>query len=156
MAENENKSEYRWWEDTDKLGKLEQAFAIGCTDKEACSFAEISPDQLYYYTRVIDPEFQVKKERLKDKPILNAKQTVVNNLEDKETAKWYLERKCSSEFSAKHINEYQGKLEVIEGRSQLEELAEDLDQYNRRSYEINRTTESLPGSEQDHPVVEGV
>lgn len=93
------KTDYKWWEDLEKKTKLEQAFAIGCTDKEACSYAEITPDQLYYYTREVNPEFQVKKEELKEKPILKAKQTIVKNLDNPEHAKWYLERKKKDEFS---------------------------------------------------------
>lgn len=92
-------TEYKWWENLEKKTKLEQAFAIGCTDEEACSYAEISPDQLYYYENNIDKEFRVRKQELKQKPILKAKQTIVKNLDNPEHAKWYLERKKKDEFS---------------------------------------------------------
>lgn len=94
-------SNYRWWEIPGRLEKIEQAFAIGCTDQEACNYAEITPDQLYYYTREISPEFQARKEALKEKPILKAKQTIVKSLDQPEHAKWYLERKAKHEFSAR-------------------------------------------------------
>jgi len=100
-------TEYKWWENLEKKTKLEQAFAIGCTDEEACSYAEISPDQLYYYENNIDKEFRVRKQELKQKPILKAKQTIVKNLDNPEHAKWYLERKKKDEFSQR--NEMTGK-----------------------------------------------
>ena len=101
MADRNFDTEYKWWESLEKITKLEQAFAIGCTDKEACSYAEITPDQLYYYTREVNPEFQAKKEELKEKPILKAKQTIVKSLDEPEHAKWYLERKKKDEFSTR-------------------------------------------------------
>jgi hypothetical protein len=98
MDKRDFTTKYKWWEDLEKKLKLEQAFAIGCTDKEACSYAEITEDQLYYYENEINKEFRVKKQELKDKPILKAKQTIVKNLEDPTHAKWYLEKKAHQEF----------------------------------------------------------
>lgn len=92
-------TQYKWWEDSEKFIKLEQAFSIGCTDKEACSYAEITEHQLYYYQNEINTDFAVRKAELKEKPILKAKQTVVKNLDNPEHAKWYLERKNKAEFS---------------------------------------------------------
>lgn len=92
-------TEYKWWLDSEKLLKLEQAFAIGCTDKEACSYAEITEHQLYYYQNEINKDFAARKEELKEKPILKARQTVVKSLDEPEHAKWYLERKRKNEFS---------------------------------------------------------
>lgn len=99
MADRSFETEYKWWEDSEKLLKLEQAFAIGCTDKEACSYAEITENQLYYYENTINTDFRVRKQELKVKPILKAKQTVVKALDEPEHAKWYLERKKKDEFS---------------------------------------------------------
>lgn len=81
------------------LAKLESAFAIGCSDVEACVFAGISRDCLYDYIKKT-PDFADKKETLKQNPILKAKQTVFDNLGDNKTAQWYLERKCKAEFSS--------------------------------------------------------
>lgn len=85
---------------TDTVNKLEQAFAIGCTDEEACVFADISRTTLYDYIKK-NPEFADKKEALKKKPILKAKNTVVKNLDNPDMALKYLERKCKDEFSTK-------------------------------------------------------
>lgn len=83
------------------LDKLEQAFSIGCSDSEACLFADVSESALYIYQRK-HPEFVERKELLKEKPLLKARNTVVNSLGDAENAKWYLERKRKIEFSLRN------------------------------------------------------
>jgi hypothetical protein len=84
------------------LAKLEDAFAYGLTDQEACFVANISKDALYDYCNK-HPEFSDRKEALKQSPTIRAKRTVVKAIDggDKETAKWYLERKNKDEFSTK-------------------------------------------------------
>ena len=80
------------------LTKLEQAFGIGCTDIEACLFADISVDVLYRYQKE-NPKFSERKAALKETPVLAARATVVTHLqEDPGSAKWYLERKKKDEF----------------------------------------------------------
>jgi len=93
---------YRWWEQENgkKLIMLEQAFRIDATDEEACSFADITPDQLYYYQREINPTFQLEKALWKKQPTLKARQEVVNGIKgNPELALKYLERKVKDEFS---------------------------------------------------------
>lgn len=85
------------------LKKLEEAFAFGATDKEACFYAGISPTALYNY-QIRCPEFVERKEALKENPILKARQTVINSLDNPEHAKWYLERKAKNEFAQRHEN----------------------------------------------------
>ena len=82
------------------LGKLEEAFAIGASDEEACFYANICKQALYDYQNK-KPEFTDRKEALKQKPILKARQTLVKSLEDPVNAKWLLERKRKNEFSTK-------------------------------------------------------
>jgi len=83
------------------LGKLEQAFAIGASDKEACFYADVNPDTLYQYQKRF-PAFTERKEALKQRPILAARQKVIDDIsKDVNTAKWYLERKMKNEFSTK-------------------------------------------------------
>ena len=84
--------------DKDVLSKLEYAFAIGCTDREASLYANIAPSTLYRYCDE-HKEFSERKEGLKKTPILKARETVVNDLENTDSAKWYLERKVKKEFS---------------------------------------------------------
>lgn len=95
---------YRWWEQDNgkKLIMLEHAFKIDATDEEACSYADITPDQLYYYQREINPTFQVEKALWKKQPTIKARQEVVKGLTDNpELALKYLERKVKEEFSTR-------------------------------------------------------
>lgn len=81
------------------LGKLEQAFAYGSTDKEACFYAGINQDTMYEYQK-LHPEFTERKEALKGSLILEARQKVAIDIKnDTKVAQWYLERKVKSEFS---------------------------------------------------------
>ena len=79
------------------IGKLEEVFAIGGSDLEACFYAGIGKTTLYNYQNV-HPDFVERKEMLKEKPILKARQTVVKSLDDPDMALKYLERKRKSEF----------------------------------------------------------
>ena len=81
------------------IGKLEEAFAYGASDREACFYADINPDTLYAYQKE-HPEFSERKEALKERPILAARQKVVQEIQnDVKNAQWYLERKRKDEFS---------------------------------------------------------
>lgn len=61
------------------IEKLEQAFALGCTDLEACFYADISKTALYEYQEK-HPEFTERKEELKMKPVLQARMTVMKGI----------------------------------------------------------------------------
>ena len=87
----------------DVVNKLEQAFAMGCTDIESCLFANISKQTLYNY-QALHPEFIDRKEELKDSLKLHAKSNLSRSIkidEDVDNSKWYLERKSKSEFSTR-------------------------------------------------------
>lgn len=77
----------------DVLNKLEEIFALGGSDKEACFYAGISHQTLYNYQNE-NPEFVERKEALKEKPVLRARRTVVSSLEEDVDSAWkFLERK---------------------------------------------------------------
>lgn len=81
------------------LNKLEEAFAYGASDSEACFYASISHQTLYDYQKK-HPEFIERKAALKERPILAARQKVVQEIaNDVKNAQWYLERKRKDEFS---------------------------------------------------------
>lgn len=81
------------------IAKLEEAFAWGCSDKEACLWAEIAPATLYKYQEE-HPEFSERKDALKESPILLARQSVLKGVKaSPELALKYLERKKKDEFS---------------------------------------------------------
>ena len=86
----------------DVVNKLEQAFSMGCSDLEACLFADISKQTLYNYQEK-HPEFLDRKAMLKEKMIFKARSVIADalNNKDKDTAKWYLERKSKSEFGTR-------------------------------------------------------
>ena len=107
----EKKRTWAWWKDNNKLVKLEQAFGWGATDEEAVFYAEISADQLYYCSREINPDFQVRKESLKKNPVLLARKSVVEAIpKDSDLALRYLERKASDEFATKSKQEHGGEV----------------------------------------------
>lgn len=75
------------------LLKLEEAFAMGCPDTEACIYANISPSTLYKYQEE-HPEFTEHKLQLKETPVLKARKTVIDSLEKDVNSAWrLLERK---------------------------------------------------------------
>lgn len=84
------------------IKKLEEAFALGCSDGEACFYADISKQTLYNYQKK-HPEFVDRKEALKQRPVLMARQQLVKGLKDNpELSLKYLERKLKSEFGLRH------------------------------------------------------
>lgn len=88
------------------IGKLEYAFSLGCSDREACIFAGINPTSLYDYQKKF-PEFTQRKEDLKETQVIKARQAVADALAtgDAATARWLLERKRKEEFCTKSIVE---------------------------------------------------
>lgn len=61
------------------VSKLEHAFSLGCTDLEACSYADISKHTLYRYESN-NPEFSDRKEVLKTNPFMKAREVLYNAL----------------------------------------------------------------------------
>ena len=83
----------------EKLQKLEQAFALDCTDEEACLYADIAPSSLYNYQKQ-NKEFLERKKLLKQSPVLKARQELIKGLAGHpELCLKYLERKRKEEFS---------------------------------------------------------
>lgn len=84
------------------IDKLRTAFLMGCSDIEACLYADISKTALYNYQQK-NPDFVDQKEQWKEQLTLKARTVIANalNNKDENTAKWYLERKAKNEFSTK-------------------------------------------------------
>jgi predicted GIY-YIG superfamily endonuclease len=92
------------------IGKLDEAFCWGCTDTEACLYADIHPDTLYEYIKK-HPEYSDRKEALKENPVMLARASVVKSIkseENPELALKYLERKKKDEFGVKQTVEVEG------------------------------------------------
>lgn len=72
--------------------RLEEAFSLGCTDSEACFHADIGYENFKAYLK-IHPEFADRREVLKQKPLILARQTVLKAIrEDPKLALEYLDR----------------------------------------------------------------
>jgi len=61
------------------IRKLESAFVAGCTDLEACCYADISKTALYEYCQKNDA-FAERKETLKNQPVMQARFIVQESL----------------------------------------------------------------------------
>lgn len=117
------KSKCTCWRKTkfteDTLNKLYEAYERWCTDAEACLHAWVSDTALYNYQNK-NKEFVVKKNQLREKPVLLARKTVIQGFvwwSYKMIKKWkeiditlppnpdialkYLERKKKDEFSTR-------------------------------------------------------
>lgn len=87
------------------IDKLEEAFALGCTDLEATLYADIAPATLYKFQEK-NPEFVERKSQLKETPILKARASVIKSLESNpELAMKFLERRKKDEFSLRQEND---------------------------------------------------
>lgn len=78
--------------------KLEQAFSIDATVEEACFFANISRKTYYEWIKD-NPELGDRFDALRQRPVLAARQTVVDSLHQPHYAFEYLKRKRKAEFS---------------------------------------------------------
>lgn len=63
------------------IGKLEEAFLMGCSDSEACFYAEISKQALYDYQNKY-PEFTDRKNNLKSNPVFLSRKIQLDALRD--------------------------------------------------------------------------
>ncbi len=108
------------------VAKLEEAFSLGCTDLEACLFADIDKATLYRYQEK-NPSFCDRKELLKENPILIARKSVIQGMEeDSNLALKYLERKKKDEFSIKQEHDMNLN-HTLEARIRAEVESELLD-----------------------------
>jgi len=80
--------------------KLETAFLMGCTDLEACLFADIARRTLYDYQDK-NPEFAHRKEELKTNPVMKARGVILDALDKKDilTAHKVIDRKEGSKVA---------------------------------------------------------
>lgn len=107
------------------LHKLEEVFALGGTDKEACIYANISPSTLYNYQNA-NPNFLERKELLKQQPVLKARRTINDALEgDIQTARWYVERR-DKDFHPKSESEVTKVEKIRLDDPELDKIANDL------------------------------
>ena len=95
---NKKISESMTKDNPDIVRKLEEAFSIDASVEEACYYADISRETYYRWTKE-NPDLYDKFTRLRNRPILLARQTVVNKLKDSYyNSMDFLKRKKKLEF----------------------------------------------------------
>ena len=97
--------------------KIEQAAALDASVSEIAFYAGISRET-YYQIIKKDKTFSDRIEALRNKPVLKARQTIVQGLSDSNDAKWYLERKRKKEFSTR------SELTGLDGKDLIPSLEE--------------------------------
>ena len=94
------------------LRKLDEAFAIGCSDIEAVVYAGISARTLYTFQKD-NEDFLQRKRELKEKPVLLARKTVVESIKTNPSLAFtYLERKKKKEFAQRQENKQIGPIKI--------------------------------------------
>ncbi len=100
-----------------RLQKLENAFKIGCTDREACIHAGIALQTLYNYAKKF-PEFLEQKEDWKENLVIQSRANLAAALTLKRSVSdsWeYLKSKRKAEFAQMKVEaEVEKKLTVKE------------------------------------------
>ena len=99
------------------LDKLRQAFLIGASYREASFYAGISEKTLKNYISR-DPELLPQIEQWRSEPILKAKQTIINSLDQPRVAQWYLERKAQDFKPKQDISSDTPPIPILFGVSQ--------------------------------------
>lgn len=85
----------------EKIKKLEEAFAMDCSVREACFSAWISIQTMYNWQEQNKELFE-RLELMRETPVFIARKSVIDNMKkDWDLALKYLERKKKLEFSTK-------------------------------------------------------
>lgn len=114
----------------DVLHKLEEVFALGGTDKEACFYADIAPATLYKYQEK-HPEFVERKAALKEKPVLLARQTVVKSLQTDVNSAWKMLERKDPEMNPKTSVDITSKGESLSTSPEIAEITKKLNELYR-------------------------
>ena len=93
------------------INLLEQAFSMDCTIGEACFYAGIA-ESTYYQWCVDDTKLSENFKRLKNKPVLKARQTVYKSLEEPKYAFEFLKKKRPDEYGDKQTINHEGNLGI--------------------------------------------
>lgn len=115
------------------IKKLEEAFAIDASVPEACYYADITPPTYYAHVRNDEKATKIQRKlfnrfaRLRERPVLLARQTVVNNIQhDANLAMKYLERKRRDEFATRTEQTGADGAPVDNGSKELRDIADTL------------------------------
>lgn len=96
--------------------QIKKAVSIGATFTQAREFACINghpiAERTFFTYLKEHPEFRQELEYLKKNPVLKAKNTIYNHLNNPKWAAWYLERKNPEEFAKKDKIALEGKFDA--------------------------------------------
>lgn len=104
--------------------KIEEVAALDGSVEEMAYYAGIHRTSIYNYFKE-NPEFFDKIQALRERPVLKARQTVVNSLSDPNHAFRYIERKRPKEFAPQSKIEHSGSIETPIATEQLASAAAD-------------------------------
>ncbi len=126
----------------EKVKQLEEVFALGGTDLEACFYADISKRTLYNYQKE-NPEFLQRKELLKQKPFLLVRQSIMKGVKE--------DYNFAMTFAERRMPEFKKKVEIesplLAERNRINVLINNLN-LNEKDFEkenIAKTMQSLAG-----------
>lgn len=107
------------------LSKLEYAYSLGCSDREAALYANIGYSTLTAYLSN-NPDFKERRECLKDSMIIKALESNKRLLEDGDPiqTRWYLERRKREDFTlSQDINiNASGSLSIEDRKQALHDM----------------------------------
>lgn len=78
--------------------KIEEVAALDGSVEEMAYYCDVSRQTIYQWLKD-NPELSDKVERLRERPILKARQTIAKSLDNPQSAQWYLTRKRKKEFA---------------------------------------------------------
>lgn len=125
----QNNAGRKWFDGKNEeeiIAKLTEVVALDASIDECCYYADISKDSYYRYLKA-NPDFARKLERIRERPVLKARQTIVKGLDEADNAKWYLARKKKLEFSERQ------ELTGAEGKDIIIQLSKEIAQKNNVS-----------------------
>ena len=78
--------------------KIEEVAALDGSVEEMAYYCDVSRQTIYQWLKD-NPELSDKVERLRERPVLKARQTIAKSLDNPQSAQWYLSRKRKREFA---------------------------------------------------------
>jgi len=124
------------------LAKLKEFFLMGCTDEEACAGVGIARSTLSEFKK-LNPDFSDNVHAWKQNPILKARFTVYNSLNDVKVAEWFLERKLPEEFSLNTIVSQNKFVQNNITFEVIDPMASDYEELGRQAAEEMKRMETL-------------
>ena len=106
----------------EKIKKLNEAFAIDASIKNACAYAGITTQTYYTWIKEI-PNLSDEFDSMRAQLPLKSHQIIATRLHsnDVDLAKWYLERRVPEQFSPQSKIQHTGAIPVTDGETNQED-----------------------------------